>query len=391
VLIDSQGYPSQCSLPRAGIEFNCSTTSASRIAESAQSQDFAMQSAVLLTFSHAKGSTQCGSSNKLSMKCSSVREIFASDDKFVTGSFSAPNKQELLVFKGGRSELCDLTTIPFVCRTITGAPSSMKVGRAAAAKIMKDKRHALVVVEDNSITTCTVGASPATLSCSEREASVSLKGARFFVVPSQRANGAEKIQFVPNYVPKKSAQVVAIEREEARTRIIEDPLFSIGTEIVAQANGYPAAAVVDSEEPQTISSRKSLNPDDDPFANEMFPFFSQYWDDEGGRFESWSDSWNRYSWDWDTQLAPTPRERCIQQCDSALSDDTATCGMIAGAVAVAGLSWTVGATIGTLITGPGAVAVAGAGVAATANTTAVAGAACMGWAFYQRYRCTRRC
>jgi hypothetical protein len=393
VLIDGQGYPSQCSLPRAGGELNCSTTSASAIAKSVQSLDLAMQSAVLLTFPHAKGSTQCGSSNKFSMKCSSVREIHEGDDKFVTGSFSAPNKQELLIFKGGRSELCDLTRTPFNCHSLTGVPSSIKVGRVAAAKVMKDKRHALVIVEDKSVTTCTVGENTATLSCSEREASASLRTARFFVVPSQRTGGSEKIQFIPDHSFKKMGSAFSVADAETKTTIVDDQLFNLGTEIVAQANSYFVKPIVDgdSNAQKAITYAKVFNPDSDDDEYEMFPFFSRYTTDEGDMFETWSDSWNRYSWDWDALLAPMPRERCLQECDSALSADTTTCGMIAGAIAGAGLSVTVGATIGALITGPGAVAVAGTGLAVTADITAVSAGLCMGWAYYQRYRCARRC
>jgi hypothetical protein len=396
VLLDKLGHPSQCTLLGADSKLECASTSAHIISESVDSQDVAMQSAILLTFPHGKASTRCGSSDKFAMKCSSVREVYESNDKFVTGSFSGPAAQELLTFKGGGLELCDLTTTPFLCRKLSGVPSKMKLGRVAAAKIMTDKRHALVAVDDVSITTCTVEAALANgvkLFCSERETTTSLKMARFFVVPSQRAAGAEKIQFIPRFLPKQKSQALAVENGNTSITAIEDPLFNIGKEIAAQANGYLASPLInnDSEAHRIAISSKVYNPDTGLDDFDTFPFFSQFRNDEGDMFEVWSDSWNRYSWDWDSQLPQTPREKCLQDCDNALSTDTTTCGIIAGAVAGAGLSITVGATVGALITGPGAVAVAGTGLAVTADATAVSAGLCMGWAYYQRFRCGRRC
>jgi hypothetical protein len=398
LLLDKFGYPRQCSFVDAGGALDCSPTSAKRISETVASIEVSMDSALLLSIPQKRGATQCGSLDRLSMKCTAVREIQGNSGGFIAGSFSAPNTQELLVLKGGNSELCDLSKTPFRCRKLSGLPPQSILGKLAGAKVMKDTRHALIALSDRSFATCNVGSvssSTAYLNCSEQETALLLSDARMFVVPSKRAAGLEKIQLLSKSIRKNthsSSDQAGIVSEN--NQIIKDPLSRLGEEIVAQANSNTSEAFLEdshrSVEPNAMG--KLFNPGDESGQYEVYPFYSQYWsEDDGWGTDFWSDIWDRYSWDWDSLVGITPRDKCVMECDAAMADDTMTCAFIAGGIAGAGLSITVGATVGALITGPGAGAVFMGGIAATADVTAVTSGLCIGWAAWQRYKCVRRC
>lgn len=81
----------------------------------------------------------------------------------------------------------------------------------------------------------------------------------------------------------------------------------------------------------------------------------------------------------------------MADCQSGLDNDLGFCATAAGVVAAGGAGATVGATIGTAITGPGALAVAAGGIALTADVTAVFGAICLANAYTRNNRCRARC
>ena len=399
LLIDSAGYPQVCLTVADVAQLSCQSGSLANIAQYARGAARENGVGTLFSFPHLGNSVNCGSRNGYSLACSRVRKV-QQQNEFLVGRFTSPIKDQIISFRGAKAQICDTGTVPLQCRGLKGLEATEVDTAYDAIKMLPDGRSAIFSISATNFNVCVTGISSGAdevqFTCAQGTFDTDHATAVAYIVPSLSALAREKIQFFPDGRQQKTdgakraasselapnAQAVPMPLDDALARD-EGAISALASELQMRINSLQGT----SSYQQRDGILKVLGYDDDGNPEERFPERVSFSDDtDNWSYDFWSDTWGYY-YEW----ATVPPSKCQADCQSGLDNDLGFCALASGTVAAGGIGATIGATIGTAFTGPGALAVAATGVALTADVTGVVAAICVGNAYTRNNRCKTRC
>ena len=343
-------------------------------------------------------------SGRDSGQCSSARGFSYVSGGLLLARFAMDGESiSALAFRDGVPELCLLTTGGVKCVTARGLDRFHQPGaRFATAWSQITGRTYLLGFFGTEVAVCRPKSDVSTFDCRYAAVRPIALDSRLMVVAARgRRSGLVQREWVatlPSFSERRTWALQAVQSGAASALAAHDVTVSQAANFDDEIAAAMAAARRDlnsvvSHVPsdQSVSVSTMVIGVDDEEGGEMFglPALYEFWNDLGGYLAIWSDSY-------DVLLAYSianqqARDQCLNSCDASKDADEGLCHVLAGVVVVGGLLSTGAVTVGTALTGPGAIGTFAAGMTITATGAALVDQLCTARAWAEWAYCRSRC
>jgi hypothetical protein len=374
----------------ASVELTCRETSVGAIAGSATR--LSTQQVIHLSFGNG---VDCAYTSQTGVRCSSARQFLRrSGSNLLFGRFVAGAESlQVLELNGDSARVC---APGGDCRNAVGLDLLSLADRLHAGTFSRDGAPSVLIgVGSRGLLACSAyGADTSRVNFQCRTASPSsdVNLWRPYVVEARATSRVDTrsrgtVVFVPDRVARAQSGA-AFDASDSEKSLIAADAAAIRT-LIREVR--PATPLARTAGDSPISTASLIGPDedfDDDFGiPNMFEVYDTY---DGWGVSMWSDTMG-YLFKPEDRPWDLPRPQCRLVCEQEYQDRSAMCEELADAVAQLGVAVTVGATIGTAISGPGALGVFSGGIAATAVASDLTSTFCKGGAAKKRRQCMVVC